>query len=177
MIIWSYRLTPILIGEHVRILAAVLVIGRSPISWKSKKQATISNSFTEAEYRSMASASSEVVWVVRLLEELGLTSLKPVTLHCDNVSALHIAQNPVFHVRTKHLEIDYHFTRDKVMEGLLQLTYFPTSSQLADIFTKILPSAQLRHLLTKLGVHIPAKFAGDDIVSYAIATTQQYTIA
>lgn len=99
----------------------------------------------------MASASSEVVCVVRLFEELGLTSLKPVTLHCDNMPALHIAQNPVDHERTKHLEIDCHFTREKVMEGLLQLTYLPTSSQLVDVFTKIIPSAQFRHLLTKLG--------------------------
>ncbi|CAO2838095.1 unnamed protein product [Amaranthus hypochondriacus] len=104
----------------------VLLLGRSPISWKSKKQATVSKSSSEAEYRSMANASSEVVWVVRLLEELGLTSLRPVTLHCDNMSALHIAQNPVFHERTKHLEIDCH---------------------LADVFTKVVPSAQFQHLL------------------------------
>lgn len=88
----------------------------------------------------MASAASEVVWTVRLLEELGITNLKPVTLHCDNQSALHIAKNPVFHERTKHIEIDCHFTRDKVMEGLLQLTYLPTQNQLADVLTKILPS-------------------------------------
>lgn len=108
----------------------------------------------------MASASSEVVWVVRLLEELGLTSLKHVTLHCDNMSALHIAQNPIYHERTKHLEIDCHFTREKVMEGLLQLTYLPTSSQLADIFTKIIPSAHFRHLIAKFGVYTPTKFEG-----------------
>ncbi|CAO2815837.1 unnamed protein product [Amaranthus hypochondriacus] len=138
----------------------VLLLGRSPVSWKSNKQATVSKFSSEAEYRSMASASSEVVWVVRLLEELGLSSLKPVTLHCDNISALHIAQNPVFYERTKHLEIDCHFTRDKVMEGLLQLTYLPTSSQLADIFTKIVPSAQFKQLLVKLGAYIPSKFEG-----------------
>lgn len=138
----------------------VLLLGQSPISWKSKKQATVSRSSSEAEYRSMAYASSEVVWLVRLLEDLGITSLKPVTLHCDNMSALHIAQNPVFHERTKHLEIDCHFTREKVMEGLLQLTYLPTTSQLADIFTKILPSGQFHQLLTKLGMFFPAQFEG-----------------
>lgn len=115
----------------------------------------------------MACASAEVVWVVRLLDDLGLTSLKPVTLHCDNMSALHIAQNPVFHERTKHLEIDCHFTREKVMEGLLRLTYLPTSSQLADVFTKIIPSGQFTHLLTKLGMFIPAQFEGGDRVSIA----------
>lgn len=67
----------------------------------------------------MASASSDVEWVVHLLEELGLAFLEPITLHCDNMSPLDIDQNPVFHDRTKHLEFDCHFTRDKVMEGFL----------------------------------------------------------
>lgn len=100
----------------------------------------------------MASAASEVTWAVRLLEDLGVTNLKPVTLHCDNQSALHIAKNPVFHERTKHIELDCHFTRDKVMEGLLQLTYLPTKSQLADVFTKISPSVHFNNMLSKLGV-------------------------
>lgn len=136
----------------------VLLLGRSPISWKSKKQATVSKSSSEAEYRSMATASAEVVWVIRLLDELGIHNLKLVTLNCDNMSALHIANNPVFHERTKHIEVDCHFTRDKVMEGLLQLTYLPTQSQIADVFTKILPSAQFQQLLSKLGMHTPPKF-------------------
>ena len=95
----------------------------------------------------MASAVSEIAWTVRLLEDLGVTNLKPVTLHCDNESALSIAHNAVLHDRTKHIEIDYHFTREKVMEGLLQLTYLPTSNQLADVFTKIIHSSQFQHLL------------------------------
>ena len=105
-------------------------------------------------------ATTSAVWVVRLLEDLGVTNLKPVTLHCDNMSALHIAQNPVYHVRTKHIEAECHFTREKFMEGLLQLTYLPTTSQLADVFTKILPSTQFRTLLHKLGMYTPPKFEG-----------------
>ena len=73
----------------------------------------------------MAQAAAEVTWLVSVLKELGVPHLKPVTLHCDNQSALHIARNPVFHGRTKHIEVDRHFTRDKVMEGLLQLSYLP----------------------------------------------------
>ena len=79
--------------------------------------------------------------MVRLLEELGVQNLKPVTLHCDNQSTIHIGKNPVFHERTKHIEIDCHFTRDKVMEGLLELTYLPTDHQLADVLTKVLSSS------------------------------------
>ena len=130
----------------------ILLLGNSPISWKSKKQSTISRSSAEAEYRAMSSAAAEVTWIVRLLEELGVDKLKPVTLHCDNQSALFIAKNPVFHERTKHIELDCHFTREKVLEGLLQLTYLPTRNQLADVLTKALPSAQFHTLLTKLGM-------------------------
>ena len=101
----------------------------------------------------MAHAASEVTWLVRLLEEMGMSNLKPVALHCDNQLALHIARNPVFHEHTKHIEIDCHFTQDKVLEGLLQLSYLPTQSQIADVFTKILPSQHHWQLLHKLGMH------------------------
>ena len=130
----------------------VLLLGSSPISWKSKKQSTISKSSSEAEYRAMAQAAAEVTWVVRLLDEMGVSNLQPVNLHCDNQSAIHIGINPVFHERTKHIDIDCHFTREKVLEGLIQLTYLPTQSQLVDIFTKILPSSQFQMLMSKLGM-------------------------
>lgn len=100
----------------------------------------------------MSAVVGEVTWVVRLFEELKVANLKPVTLHCDNHSAIHIAKNSVHRERTKHIEIDVHFTRDKVLEGLWQITYLPTSSHLTDVFTKILPSGQFNNLLNKLGM-------------------------
>ena len=130
----------------------LVLLGHSPISWKSKKQAIVSRSSSESEYRAMASAASELTWLVRLLEELGVSTLKPITLHCDNQSAIYIAKNPVFHDRTKHIEVDCHFTRDKVLEGLIQLTYLPTKSQLADLFTKALPSPHFKQLLSNLSL-------------------------
>ena len=133
----------------------VLLFGGSPIAWKSKKQSTISKSSSEAEYRVMAAAASEVTWTIRLLEDLGIINLKPVVLHHDNnQSALHIARNPVFHERTKDIEIDCHFTREKVLEGLIQLTYLPTKQQLADVFTKVMPTHQFNSLLFKLGMFL-----------------------
>jgi len=80
-----------------------ILFGSSLISWKSKKQHTVSKSSNEVEYRAMSHATSEITWLVRLLAELGVHSLKPVTLFCDNQSAMHIARNPVFHKRTKHI--------------------------------------------------------------------------
>ena len=114
----------------------------------------------------MSQAAAEVTWIVRLLKELGVSSLRPVTLHCDNQSAIHIGKNPVFHERTKHIEIDCHFTREKILEGLLQLSYMPTNQQLADILTKILPSSQQNHILSKLGMvpHPSSLRGGDEII-------------
>lgn len=100
----------------------------------------------------MAATASEVTWVVRLLQDLCVQTIQPVTLHCDNQSAIYIGKNPVFHDRTKHIDIDCHFTRDKVLEGLLQLSYLPTQLQLADLLTKILPSTRFKELLSKLEV-------------------------
>uniref|UniRef100_A0A7C9CZQ0 Reverse transcriptase Ty1/copia-type domain-containing protein n=1 Tax=Opuntia streptacantha TaxID=393608 RepID=A0A7C9CZQ0_OPUST len=138
----------------------VVLLNQSPLSWKSKKQSTVARSSAEAEYRAMAHAAAEITWLVSLLNELGVNNLKPVILHCDNQSALHIARNPVFHERTKHIDIDCHFIRDKVMEGLIQLTYLPTEFQLADVLTKILPSQQHWTLLHKLGMLPPSQLEG-----------------
>ncbi|GAA0159375.1 transmembrane signal receptor [Lithospermum erythrorhizon] len=130
----------------------VVKLGNIPISWKSKKQSTISRSSAKAEYRAMAQASSEVTWLVRLLEDLGVSNLAPVTLHCDNTSTIHIVKNPVFYERTKHIKIDCHLTRAKVMEGLITLAHVPTVDQIADILTKVLPAPQHHFLLSKLGL-------------------------
>ena len=110
----------------------ILLLGQSPISWKSKKQNIISKSSAEAEYKAMSNAASEVVWVTRLLHELGLQDLKPITLFCDNKSAMHIAKNMVFHDRTKHIEISCHYTREKKsLKGFLNwLIYLLISSLL-----------------------------------------------
>ena len=130
----------------------MILLGSSPIRRKSKKQPTVSKSFAEAEYRAMSQATTEVTWLVKLLSELGLSQSQPVTLHCDNQFALQIAKNHVFHKQTKHIELDCHFIRDKVLEGLLQLAYIPTYLQLADILIKVLPSHQHKELLSKLGM-------------------------
>ena len=81
----------------------------------------------------MAVVASEITWIVRLLKEFGVQNLKHVTLECDNKSAIHMAQNPVLHYRTKDIAIDCHFTLEKVLEGLIELSYVPENEQLADV--------------------------------------------
>ncbi|GKA95984.1 ribonuclease H-like domain-containing protein [Tanacetum coccineum] len=86
-----------------------VLLNNSLVSWKSKKQNTLSKSSTEAEYRALASVTSEVIWILNFLKDLQIENLLPVSLHYDSNSAIKIAANPVFHERTKHLEIDLHF--------------------------------------------------------------------
>ncbi|RDX90002.1 Copia protein, partial [Mucuna pruriens] len=90
-------------------------IGGNVVSWKSKKQNTVARSSAEAEYRAMASATCELIWVKQLIQELKFADVQPMELYCDNQATLHIASNPVFHERTKHIEIDCHFVWEKLL--------------------------------------------------------------
>ncbi|XP_060178798.1 uncharacterized mitochondrial protein AtMg00810-like [Lycium barbarum] len=136
-------------------------LGGSLISWKSKKQSVVSLSSAEAEYRAMSKVVAELVWLVRLLADFGFCLSSSVPVFCDNLAALHIAKNPVFHERTKHIEVDCHFIRTKLADGLISLHHISTGSQLADVFTKCLTGGQHRFLLGKLDVLSPSNLRGD----------------
>ena len=113
-------------------------LGNSLISWKSKKQETISKSSCEAEYRAMTTVTCEIQWLTYLLQDFKVPFEQPSLLYCDNDSARYIAANPVFHERTKHIEIDCHVVREKLKKGLIHLLPISTTEQLADIYTKAL---------------------------------------
>lgn len=137
-----------------------VIIGDSPISSKSKKQPTVSFCSVEAEYRALRKVVTEVVWLTRLLADMGLSITAPVPIFCDSQAALHIARNPVFHERTKHIEVDCHYVRDVLSSGLIVLEHVSSADQLADVLTKALTGVPHHKLLCKLGVHSPSSLGG-----------------
>jgi histone deacetylase 1/2 len=116
--------------------------GGNLVSWSARKQATVSHSSTESEYKALANATVELVWVHALLGELGVIQRSPPVLWCDNIGATYLFANPVFHARTKHIEIDFHFVRERIAQKLLDVRFISSKDQLADIFTKTLPLPQ-----------------------------------
>lgn len=108
-------------------------LGTSLISWKSKKQPVVSRSSAEAEYISMAYTTVEVTFIQYLLHEFKVKVAEGAILYCDNVSAIHIATNPIFHERTKHIEIDCHFIREKIQSDSIRLAFIGTTNQAADL--------------------------------------------
>ena len=139
-----------------------MFLGKSLISWKCKKQTTVSKSSAEAEYRAMSSASAEIIWLRRLLCELGVLVDRSTPLHGDNTSPTKIANNPVFHERIKHIEIDCHFIRQHIVTEKITLPHVSSFNQLADIFTKALTKQRHHDLTSKLMSSIlPHQFEGE----------------
>ncbi|KAF5799967.1 putative RNA-directed DNA polymerase [Helianthus annuus] len=127
-----------------------IFLGNCLVSWKSKKQSTVSRSTAEAEYRAMCSATCELIWLKNLLLELNVQCNLPMSLNCDSQAAISIAANPVFHERTKHFELDLHFLREKVADGVISTVKVDSESQLADLFTKGLGVSQHEEFCKKL---------------------------
>jgi histone deacetylase 1/2 len=113
-----------------------IFVGPNLVSWSLKKQPTVSRSSTEAEYKALANGAAEAIWVDSVLSELGVQRQRTPILWCDNLGATYLTANPVFHARTKHIEIDFHFVRERVATGELQVRFISSSDQVADVFTK-----------------------------------------
>ncbi|KAH9769651.1 retrovirus-related pol polyprotein from transposon RE1 [Citrus sinensis] len=129
-----------------------IYLGNNLISWSSKKQPIVSRSTAESEYRALALAVSETLWITYLLQELKVPLLQTPVIYCDNKSAEALASNPKYHSRTKHIELDLHFIRDHIAQKELQISHVPSYDQVADIFTKPLAFDQFNYLRSKLNV-------------------------
>ena len=114
----------------------VFSIGSAAVTWTSKKQQAQALSSTEAEYTGAVKAACEAVWLRQMLADMHISQVGPTSLFSDNQAVLKLAKNPVFHERTKHIELHCHYIRQLVEDGTIQLLYVPTSEQPADIFTK-----------------------------------------
>ena len=122
------------------------------VSWLSKKQSFISLSTAEAEYIAAAYCCTQIIWMKDALKYLDICTDQPITIYCDNTSAISLSKNPVMHSRTKHIPIKYHFLCEQVAEQNIVLEYISTKEKIVDIFTIPLPREAFEHLHQKMGV-------------------------
>lgn len=126
-------------------------VGDSLISWKTKKQKNVAGSSSEAEYKSMATATCELTWLRFLFHDLQVF-LGPVKLFYDNQASVHITANPVYHECTKHIELDCHVMREKIQASQTVTKFVLSSLQLADVFIKALGGSTFKNLIRKLNI-------------------------
>ena len=123
------------------------------ISWKSQKEPIVALSTMDAEYIALCFAVQESAWFRQLLEDLVLPNAKiPIPIKCDNQSAISLATNAQTTKRSKHLDVRWHYSREKADAGEIKISYVSTQQQLADIFTKAVPKTQFQILRTALGL-------------------------
>ncbi|PRQ49627.1 putative RNA-directed DNA polymerase [Rosa chinensis] len=127
-------------------------VGGNLVTWKSKKQKVVARSSAEAEYRGMAQGVCELLWLRNLLRDLGFKLKSTMQLYCDNKAAIDISQNPVQHDRTKHVEVDRHFIKEKLDAKIISFPFVPTEEQLADVLTKGVSRKAFYDSLSKLGM-------------------------
>jgi hypothetical protein len=147
-----------------------MFLGDNLISCSSRRQTTVSRSSAEAEYRVVAVAVAESCWIRQLLDELRRPVSIATIVFCDNVSAVYLAHKPVQHRRTKHIELDIHFVREKVALGAVRVLHVPSSSQYDDIFTKGLSSALFHEFRTSLHlVNSPGSDCGGMLETHMVS--------
>jgi hypothetical protein len=129
-------------------------LGGRLVSWTSKKQTCVSTSTAEAEYVAAASCCSQVIWMQTQLRDYGF-KISQIPIFCDSTSAIAISHNPVHHSMTKHIDIRYHFLKDNIQKGHIELHFINTEDQIADVFTKALDETKFQYFLGRLGMLNP----------------------
>ena len=126
----------------------------SPVSWASKRQELVTLSTTEAEYIALSYAGREAIWLSGIVEVVLKLKLAPITIHCDNQSAIANVKDNKFHARTKHIDIYHHWIRQRVAMGDIKVEYVETNEQLADIFTKALIAPKVKRFIDTIGLRV-----------------------
>ena len=121
----------------------VFFVGKGVVSWNCRKQPTIALSTTEAEYMATSQCTKEAIWIRKLMEDVGYVQEEAMPIMCDNQGCIALAKNPKHHSRTKHIDVQHHFIREKLEQGIIALKYCPTQAMVADVLTKAL--ARPRH--------------------------------
>jgi hypothetical protein len=124
----------------------------SGTTWSTKRQTVVSRSSTEAEYCAVTNGVAEVTWLCQLLHEPQASPSRCTLVYCDNINAVYLSTNPIQHQRTKHVEIDLHFVREKIAKGQVRVLHIPTTSQFANIFTKGLLSLVFNEFRSSLNI-------------------------
>ena len=127
-------------------------LGDSLVAWISKKQGSISLSTIEVEYIVVATCCTQILWMIQTLVDLKVNYTIPIIIHCYNTNAISISKNHVLHSKTKHIQIKYHFLKEKVTNKIVQVNYIPSTEQIANIFTKLLVATPFGYLRQKLRV-------------------------
>ena len=127
-------------------------VGGNLVIWRSQKQKVVALSSTEAEFRGRSKGLCELLWLKRLLEEIGYSPESTMNLFCDNKVAIEIAHNPVQHDRTKHVKVDRHFIKQKLEDKIVQFPFVKSEDQLTDILTKVVSSKVFYNSLDKLSI-------------------------
>ena len=131
----------------------VFTLSGCAVSWKATLQSTVALSTTEAEYMALTEAAKEAIWLKGLVQDLGLKQ-DCLDIHCDRQSALHLVKDQMYHERTKHVDVRYHFIRDLVEKGDVRLQKIYTAHNPADMFTKPIPAIKFRNFLNLIGINI-----------------------
>jgi hypothetical protein len=134
-------------------------VGGNLVTWRSKKQNVVALSSAEAEFRGMVKGICELLWLRKILAELGMNPKHEMKLYCDNKAAIDISHNPVQHDRTKHIEVDRHFIKEKLDSHIISLPFVRSVEQVADILTKAVASKPFEENLEKIGmtdIYVPS---------------------